>query len=194
MQAGTLKNCPDCREIVCECPRIIGKLTKKHMTKFKVGDKVKVKENFWEIKNSVHANDSMKKLAGRTLEVESVHSTGKVYTKQDDSNDDTYWAWHKNWIEPYNPTITWDTLKWKDVVVDEDDDEQMVLGVLNDSVLLSGCDDFNIAGSWYHKEELQERGFTIKQASVDKLELTLEQVAEKFGIEVGNLKIKNKDI
>ena len=31
MQAGTLKNCPDCREIVCECPRMIGKLTNKPM-------------------------------------------------------------------------------------------------------------------------------------------------------------------
>jgi len=89
------------------------------------------------------------------------------------------------------PVITWDTLKWKDVVIDEDGEERLVLGVLNDLVFLSGCDVFNVAGTWYLIQELQEKGYTIKQATpVDKLELTLEQVAEKFGIEVGNLKIK----
>ncbi len=157
---------------------------------FKVGDKVTVKENFWELKSGVSVADDMKKLAGRTLEVGSVFSNGDVYTKQEDSKDITSWNWDKNWVELHNPTITWDTLKWKDVVVDEDGDERMVLLVANDLLFLSGCDVFNVAGTWYHKKQLQEMSYTIKQAPVDKLELTLEQVAEKFGIEVGNLKIK----
>lgn len=158
---------------------------------YKIGDKVKVKENFWEIKSDIGFNDRMKKLAGRTLEVDSVNSSGIVFTKQDDSKDDTRWAWDKNWIEPYNPTITWETLKWKDVLVDSDGKERMVLGVLNDLVFLSYYDDFEIAKSGInHKKELQTLGYTIKQATPEKLELTLEQVAEKFGVDVTNIKIK----
>ena len=156
----------------------------------KTGDKVKIKEKFWEIKSDVCTGANMRKLAGKTLEVASVYGNGFVGTKQDDSNDNTSWYWDKNWLELYRPTITWDTLKWKDVVVDRDGDEQMVLGLLNDMLFLSDYNDFKSYDDWYHKQELQNEGYTIKQAPVDKLELTLEQVAEKFGVEVGNLKIK----
>ena len=163
------------------------------MNQFKAGDKIKVKENFWEIKNGIYVNDDMKKLAGRTLEVESVYSTGNVHTKQDDSGECTSWGWDKNWIEPYNPTITWDTLKWKDVVVDKDGDEQMVLLIANDLVFLSYYDDFESARTDFsHKQQLQDRGYTIKQPTPppEKLELTLDQIAEKFGVDVTNIKIK----
>ena len=85
------------------------------MNKFKIGDKVKIKERFWEIENGVYFNDcnnnEMKKLAGRTLEVEFVDSNGEFFTKQDDSNDETRWTWSEDWLEIYNPTITWDNLK-----------------------------------------------------------------------------------
>ena len=159
------------------------------MNKFKVGDKIIVKENFWEIKSDIDATDNRKKLAGRTLEVEYIDSYGYVYTKQDDSNDDTVWGWDKNWLELYNPTITWDTLKWKDVLVTEVG-ERMVLGVLNDLVFLSSYNDFNVTSSFYTKKELQKYGYTIKQPTPEKLELTLDQVAEKFGVDVTNIKIK----
>jgi len=157
---------------------------------YKIGDKIKVKENFWEIKSGVGFNDRKKKLAGRTLEVKFVDNNGVVDTKQDDSNDDTVWAWDKNWLEPYNPTITWDTLKWKDVVIDEEGNEYLVLGILNDMVLLSYFCDFESSDYWCHKQELQKFGYTIKQATPVKLELTLDQVAEKFGVDVTNIKIK----
>ena len=131
--------------------------------KYKAGDKVKVKENFWEIESDVTVADEMRKLAGRTLEVAFVHSNGNVNTKQDDSNDNTQWAWDKNWLELYNPTITWETLKWKDVVIDGDGSEQMVLVAANDVLTLSELGEFEAVGSVYHKKELQNLGYTIKQ-------------------------------
>ena len=150
------------------------------MKEFKIGDKVKVKENFWEIQSDesdesyesdesdVSVSIKMKILAGKTLEVESVYYGGDVRTKQDGSNKDTHWIWYKNWLELYtepSKEITWDTLKWKDVVIDGDGSEQMVLGVLNDLVFLSGVANFKIAYINSHKQELQDDGYTIKQAT-----------------------------
>jgi len=162
------------------------------MNKFKIGDKVKVKENFWEIESDIDATDNRKKLAGRTLEVKFVFNDGDVYTKQDDSNDNTEWGWDKNWIELYTE-ITWETLKWKDVVVDRDGKERMVLGVLNDVVFISYDESFYKASNSNHlKQELSDCGYTIKQVvpAVEKLELTLDQIADKFGVDVTNIKIK----
>ena len=164
--------------------------------KYKAGDKVKVKENFWAIKSGVYLNDSKKKLAGRTLEVRCVYDNGDVYTKQDDSNNDTEWYWSKDWIELYTESskeITWETLKWKDVVVNVNGKERMVLDVRNDLLDLSYRGDFDTHGSTFHKKELQKLGFTIKQPTPtppEKLELTLDQVAEKFGVDVTNIEIK----
>ena len=135
------------------------------MNKFKAGDNVTVKKNFWEIESGVICNNTMKKLAGITIEVEHVYDNGNVITKQDDSADNTDWYWDKNWLELYNPIITWETLKWKDVVVDKDGDERMVLGVLNDLVDLSCIGSFEEYSHIYHKKELQDMGYTIKQAT-----------------------------
>jgi len=163
------------------------------MTKFKVGDKVTVKEKFWEIESGVCTDNIMKKLAKRTLEVVFVHSNGNVYTKQDTSNDVTSWTWDKNWVEPYNTTITWDNLKWKDVVVDKDGDEHLVLDVRNDLVDISFGKNFNVHFMTYHKKEMPTYSYTIKQPTptiVEKLELTLDQMVDNFVADVGNLKIK----
>ena len=159
--------------------------------KYKAGDKIIVKENFWEIESvGITWWEIMKKLAGRKLEVGSVDINGSVCTKQDDSNDDTAWNWDKDWVELYRPTITWDNLKWKDVVVDKDGNERMVLDVRNDLLDLSYRDVFDTHGSTFHKKELQNLGFTIKQPTPEKLELTLDQIAKKFGVDVTNIKIK----
>ena len=97
-------------------------------------------------------------------------------------------------LEPYDSTVTWDNLKWKDIVVGTEGDERMVLGVLNDLVFLSMPDDFCRACAYFHKVALQNSGYTIKQIVERKVaetvELTLDEVAKKFGVDVKNLKIK----
>ena len=62
--------------------------------------------------------------------------------------------------------ITWDTLKWKDVVIDNGGEERMVLAVTNDLVDLSYFGDFEQYSHTYHKLELQKDGYTIKQATI----------------------------
>jgi len=147
---------------------------------YKIGDKVKVKEKFWEIESSDHVY-RMEILAGRTLEVEYIDSDGLVSTKQDDSKDDTRWSWDKNWVELYNTTITWDTLKWKDVLVNRDGDEQTVLLIANDLVFLSESCDFKKITTVNHKKELQNLGYTIKQATpVEEPKETIEVDGNKY--------------
>ena len=62
--------------------------------------------------------------------------------------------------------ITWDTLKWKDVLIDNYGDERMVLAVINDLVDISYGNDFEKHSNVYHKKELQKDGYTIKQATI----------------------------
>jgi len=157
------------------------------MTQFKVNDKVTVKAG------CKHACGTLEYEVVDYLIITKIDDNGRYYytAYRGGETVDSCYCYKDDHLELYiAPVITWDTLKWKDVVIDEDGEERLVLGVLNDLVFLSGCDVFNVAGTWYLIQELQEKGYTIKQAPVDKLELTLEQVAEKFGIEVGNLKIK----
>ena len=68
--------------------------------------------------------------------------------------------------------ITWDTLKWKDVVIENDGDERMVLAVRNDLVDISYTDEFEKYSHTYHKKELQLYAYTIKQATpVEKVKI-----------------------
>ena len=68
--------------------------------------------------------------------------------------------------------ITWDTLKWKDVLISDNGLEQMVLAVTNDLVDLSYFGDFEQYSHTYHKLELQNDGYTIKQATpVEKVKI-----------------------
>ena len=157
------------------------------MTQFKVNDKVTVKAG------CKHECVKLEDKVFDYLLITGVDSDdGYTYTAYRGGEKVTGCMCYKDdHLELYvAPVITWDTLKWKDVVVDRYGDKRLVLGVLNDAVFLSGINNFNVSGAFYHKEEIQTKGYTIKQAPVEKLELTLEQVAEKFGVEVGNLKIK----
>ena len=75
-------------------------------------------------------------------------------------------------IKQKQKQITWDTLKWKDVVIDNDGDELIVLAVVNDLVFISYNDDFEKHLNTYHKQELQKSGYTIKQATpVEKVKI-----------------------
>jgi len=61
--------------------------------------------------------------------------------------------------------ITWDTLKWKDVLITDNGLERMVLDVRNDLVDISYPGNFEEHYSTYHKKELQNFGLTIKQTT-----------------------------
>ena len=164
----------------------------------KKGDKVKIKEKFWEIDGGVDIVDIMKKLAGRTLEIKSVDNDGNINTKQDDSNDDSRWYWDKNWVELYTePTPrTIDDVQEDDLITDGEDFRR-VLGHAGKVVFTTYSwrkgDEEEISSSGaYSIQELKDNNYTLVNETPppEKLELTLEQVAEKSGVDVTNIKIK----
>ena len=68
--------------------------------------------------------------------------------------------------------ITWFNLKYRDVVINNDGDELMVLGVLNELVFLSWNGSFEQYSHTSDKKHLQNYGYTIKQATpVEKVKI-----------------------
>ena len=151
------------------------------MNKFKVGDKIIVKEKFWEIKSYIFIYGGMKKLAGRTLEVEYIDSDGDVGTKQDESNDDTRWIWDKDWLEPTLRTI--DDVREDDLITDGDVFRR-VLGRAGKAVFMTcnwrkGEEERTDASGTYSIQDIKDDNFTIVNETppAEKLELTLDQIA-----------------
>ena len=81
-------------------------------------------------------------------------------------------------------TPTWDTLAWKDFVLDEHGRKRMVLAVQNDSVLVSPDDNFEETSGWYHKKELEKDGHTIEGAAPAVEEITVTEAEARFGIKI----------
>ena len=140
------------------------------MNQFKVGDKVIVKEGCKQ-KCLVLGNTDFDYL--KIIEIYEGRYIYRGYLRDKEVGSCSH-CYNDNHLEPYTPTITWETLKWKDVVLDEDGDKQMVLGVSNDLVFLSCINNFETSGNSRHKKELQNYGFTIKQAPVEKPKETIE--------------------
>lgn len=73
----------------------------------------------------------------------------------------------------------------------------MVLAVTGKIVILSHLDEFNVADSTiWTVEELIEYGFKVvgaDQKEDEKVELTMDEIANKFGIDVKKLKIKKEE-
>jgi len=81
-------------------------------------------------------------------------------------------------------TPTWDTLQWKDIVLDGGGDRRMVLAVSNDMACVSHAEDFETASGWYHKKELQHMNFTIQGAVPAVEEITVTEAEARLGVKI----------
>jgi len=129
----------------------------------------------------------------------SIFKMGEIITLYRDDGTDCPFFWkedkskwhymHFSTLEPLPKTIR--DAQVGDVVVDKDDgEERMVLERGQNTVDLSWADDFKKSGIDYHFDELEEY-FTLKNAPVvaDNVVLTMNEIAEKFGVDVSTLKI-----
>jgi hypothetical protein len=128
------------------------------MAKFKIGDKVKDIE---------------------TGRIGIVDEIGDLYTTIT-SSDGKY-------IYNHNRICLEDGWQQGDVLVNKDDEQRMILGICGE-VYFTTCPDSELAsdGIWTKKELIKEGYKPLSETPV--LEVTLEQVAEKFGVD--KIKIK----
>ena len=98
---------------------------------------------------------------------------------------------HFSRLEPYIKTIR--DVQVGDVVVGYNSEfEYLVLERGQSTVVLSYSNDFKKANSGNYTFDQLEEGFTLKaepEVVDDKIVLSMNEIAEKFGIEVSNLKI-----
>ena len=88
-------------------------------------------------------------------------------------------------------TKDWDSLQVDDVLVDSNGDKRYILAVCGRVIFLSYVDSKDISGLYRTKEELIKSGYTILQDEEEEIiELTLEEIADKFGVDVKLIKIK----
>ena len=77
-----------------------------------------------------------------------------------------------------------------DIVVNTDGDESKVLAVIENCFLKSLLEDFDIMDRWYTFEEVKRYGWKLKPTTT---KLSMDQIADKFGINVDNLEITKEE-
>lgn len=89
-----------------------------------------------------------------------------------------------------------DGLEVGDIVVNISGTTRKVLAVLGDAVLLSSGDRHARAGAWWTVAELKERGDWLNSEppteTDETTELTIDQIAEKFGLTPEQVRIKKE--
>jgi len=121
---------------------------------------------------------------GDIISLKSDDGSDYPYFWNGDRSD--YWSMNFSQLEPYLKTIR--DAQVGDVVV-EDGEEHMVLERWQNTVLLSQIDNFKRIGCIFTFDKLEE-DFTLKNApKVGETLLTMNEIAEKFGINISNLKI-----
>lgn len=77
-----------------------------------------------------------------------------------------------------------------DILIDEDGDSNMVLGIHNKLVFISGTQNYDTANSFHTVFELKKFGYKFKEQEEGIIELTLEDMAKLKGVDVSKIKIK----
>lgn len=74
-----------------------------------------------------------------------------------------------------------------DVVVNNSGSKRKVLAVVDELTALSNTANFNYFNGWYTKKELEECGYKLAS---EETTLSMQEVADKLGVDVDKLKIK----
>ena len=141
---------------------------------------LKAEDKFRVIERFNHFN------VGEIITLKEDDESENPYFWKEDKSD--YWSIYFSKLEPYPKTVR--DAQVDDVVVEKDDGgERMVLERWQNTVGLSSYSAFKEFGETMTLDDL-EKYYTLKDApEVEQTILTMDQIAEKFGVDVSNLKI-----
>ena len=153
------------------------------MAKYKVGQRVKLIGNHYTDGTQVSNQSIVGKIG--TVEQNDFSNSYPYLIRFSDSSCNSF---IESDLAPFVKTL--ETLEVGDVVLDADKDERTVLVVLPNLYGLSYGSDPKSFANWYTLHELQEE-YTLKDATEPVFtELTLKAIAEKFGLPVDEIRIK----
>lgn len=158
------------------------------MRKYKVGDKVVVKSDLHQGHDySIYVNDDMARKKGEAVTITELHYNGLGYRVEGMTED-----WRDDMFECLEDPFT--NLKPGDIISSEgSEDKYLVLGVYNDGdkVALADLYDDSLDHRMKTMEQLRD-GYWVKghKPEEEVTELTLQEVADKVGVDVSKLRIK----
>ena len=122
-------------------------------TRFRVGDKVRVREGLIVDKyySDVRCDSSMAKMGGRVLTIKGVY--GGYYAVEEH-----VFCWSDEMLEPAEKTL--DNLCAGDDI-SKGFGVRKVLAAVDGCYLLSNTDEYTIANDWYTAAELKEIGYQV---------------------------------
>lgn len=153
--------------------------------KFKVGQKVKVVNNYNP------SNSKKKAMVGKVCEIKGVGPGHTEFTYAVWNEDKSDWWWFREQdLQAVERTL--DDLVVGDILVNGSK-KNKVLGLVGQIVFLSLANIFDMSSNNINTvQELKKYGYTLKQEEQpeETTELTLKEVADKFNIDVDKLRIK----
>ncbi len=128
------------------------------ITKFKVGDKVRVRNNITgcgdTCRGGVYVNEKMAKIAGAIFTIEGVAK----YWYDVAEND---WGWNDEMLEPAEKTL--ETLEVGDLVEDPEGNARKVLAVLGDCYMISCYPNHRMVSGWATVHQIKLANWKIIQ-------------------------------
>ena len=130
--------------------------------KFKIGDKVRVREDLVvdKLYDGVRCNGSMAALGGELLTISCIDGNYRV--------NECGFCWSNEMLEPAEKTL--DNLCVSDLIK-AGGDVRKVLAALDGCYLLSYIERYDTADGWYTVKELEAKGFEFFDPQVKPIEI-----------------------
>lgn len=147
--------------------------------KFEIGQKVKVIDSTFYVKNDSFANTA-EQMIGNIYIIERCDWPGNPYGIRN-GNAELRW-FNESDLEAVPEEKTWETITVGDVLIDRDGYERDVLGVCGRVIFVSYTQDKDCFYEGFTKESLIKDGWTIKQdtPTEEVVEMTVEEATKKL--------------
>lgn len=145
---------------------------------------------------NLKVGDKFKVIDGNENSTHNYYRLGEIITLVEDDGSSNPFFQRKSGdrictsfrsLEPYKKDL--DNLEVGDILIDNEGNERMVLGISDLVFHMSSEDDLDVAYGNFTLAEFKRDGWRLKEEE-KKVELTLDEVAEKFGVDVNLLKIR----